>query len=70
VAAAATAGARVLVVSHGALIRNLDRSLGIEPESIDNLGGRWYEADGEGSLGPGEVVSFADPGVRTESPNP
>ena len=70
VAAAATAGARVLVVSHGALIRNLDRSLGPPPETIGNLGGRWYESDGDGSLVPGDVVALADPDDRTVSPNP
>ena len=69
-AADASPGDRVLVVTHGALIRNLDRALGLHPESMGNLGGRWYEADGNGSLVPGEVVSLADPEDRTLSPNP
>jgi broad specificity phosphatase PhoE len=68
-AAGATPGERVLVVSHGALIRNLDRALGLSPASIGNLDGRWYEADGNGSLVPGEVVSLADPEERTLSPD-
>ncbi|HEX2046644.1 MAG TPA: histidine phosphatase family protein [Acidimicrobiales bacterium] len=69
-AAAASPGDRVLVVTHGALIRNLDRALGLRPSSMANLGGRWYEADGNGSLVPGKVVSLADPEERTLSPSP
>lgn len=68
-AAAASAGDRVLLVSHGALIRHLDRLLGIEPQTIANLGGRWYEAGGEGALTPGKLVSLADPEERTLSPS-
>ena len=69
-AAASSPGDRVLVVSHGALIRNLDRALGLEPQGIGNLAGRWYEVDGDGELAPAELVSLADPEDRTESPNP
>jgi probable phosphoglycerate mutase len=68
-AAAAAPGERVLVVSHGALIRHLDRLLGVEPVTIPNLGGRWYEAGRDGSLAPGELVSLADPDERTLSPS-
>ena len=63
-------GERVLVVTHGALIRNLDRALGLPPHTMGNLGGRWYEADGNGSLVPGDVVSLADTDDRTLSPSP
>ena len=63
-------GGRVLLVSHGALIRNLDRFLGLQPRGIGNLSGRWYESDGSGSLAPGELVSLADPEDRTLSPSP
>lgn len=69
-AAAAPAGERLLVVTHGALIRHLDRSLGLAPESMPNLGGRWYRAGGNGALVPGERVSLADPEDTTLSPNP
>lgn len=69
-AAGAAPGDRVLVVTHGALIRNLDRALGLPPQSMANLEGRWYEAGGNGSLVPGTVVSLADPEERTLSPNP
>ena len=70
VAAGAAPGDTLLVVSHGALIRNLDRALGLSPQAIGNLMGRWYEADGNGSLVPGDVVSLADPEERTLSPSP
>jgi broad specificity phosphatase PhoE len=70
VASESAPGDRVLLVSHGALIRNLDRSLGLQPHGIDNLGGRWYEVDGHGRLTSGEVVSLADPEDRTLSPSP
>ena len=66
----ASPGEWLLVVSHGALIRNLDRALGLPTESMPNLAGRWYKADGNGSLVPGKVVSLADPEDRTQSPNP
>ncbi len=70
VAAAASPGDRVLVVSHGALIRTLDRVLTDEPVAIPNLAGRWYEADAEGVLTPGELVTLVDPEERTVSPSP
>ena len=70
VAAEAGAGDQVLLVSHGALIRNLDRALGLVPRGIGNLAGRWYECDGAGALVPAEVVSLADPEDRTDSPTP
>ncbi len=59
----------MLVVSHGALIRNLDRALGLQPHGIGNLAGRWYEADGNGLLAPAELVSLADPEDETLSPS-
>jgi glucosyl-3-phosphoglycerate phosphatase len=68
-AMAASPGDRVLLVSHGALIRNLDRALGLAPHGIGNLAGRWYEADANGLLAPAEVVSLADPEDETLSPS-
>jgi broad specificity phosphatase PhoE len=70
VAGEAGAGERVLLVSHGALIRNLDRVLGLIPHGIGNLAGRWYEVDGDGVLAPAELVSLADPEDETLSPTP
>ncbi|MGI8985102.1 MAG: histidine phosphatase family protein [Acidimicrobiales bacterium] len=69
-AGASQPGDRVLVVSHGALIRNLDRALGVAPDAIGNLAGRWYESDGFGSLMPAALVSLADPEDRTLSQSP
>jgi broad specificity phosphatase PhoE len=69
-AAEAGAGERILVVTHGALIRGLDRALGVPSETMPNLGGRWYQADGNGALVPGAVVSLADPEDTTLSRNP
>ena len=60
----------MLLFSHGALIRNLDRALGLQPHGIGNLAGRWYEVDGSGALVPAELVSLADPEDRTLSPSP
>ena len=68
-AAEAGAGDRVLLVSHGALIRNLDRVLGLKPHSIGNLAGRWYEVDAAGVLAQAELVSLADPEDETLSPS-
>ncbi len=59
-AAVAGAGDRVLLVAHGALIRHLDRALGLQPQGIPNLGGRWYECDADGSLAPAELVSLIE----------
>jgi probable phosphoglycerate mutase len=69
-AADASPGDRLLVVTHGALIRHLDRVLGLEPTSMANLGGRWYLSDGDGSLAPGDLVVLADPDETTPSPSP
>jgi probable phosphoglycerate mutase len=35
-----------LVVTHGGVIRTLERELGAEPEPVPNLGGRWVVAAG------------------------
>lgn len=70
VAGETAGGDRVLLVSHGALIRNLDRALGLPPHRIGNLAGRWYEVDGDRLLVAGELVSLADPEDRTLSPSP
>jgi broad specificity phosphatase PhoE len=50
----ALAGARVLVVTHGGVVRALERSLGSADDTlVPNLGGRRLVADGDGlRLGP------------------
>jgi broad specificity phosphatase PhoE len=69
-AAAAGPGDRLLLVTHGALIRNLDRDLGLAPHGIGNLAGRWYQADGNGLLVAGEPVSLVDLVDRTPGEQP
>ena len=50
-------GDRPLVVTHGGVLRALDRRCGIDPPArADNLAGRWFEVDGDGRLVPGERV--------------
>jgi probable phosphoglycerate mutase len=59
-AATAAPGEPVLVVAHGALIRHLDRSLGLEPHGVANLAGRWYEVGlGDEAIVPGDLVVLA-----------
>lgn len=70
VAGTAPAGDRLLLVTHGALIRNLDRALGLPPQSIGNLVGRWYAVDGDDLSSGGELVWLVDPEERTVSPSP
>lgn len=64
VAAATAPGARALVVTHGGLIRTLDRALGAPPDPIDNLAGRWITVDGDGALVPGALEVAARPAAR------
>ena len=49
----------VLVVSHGGVIRALERRAGLEPRAIAVLSGRWFELDG-GKLVPGDPVAAGD----------
>jgi len=46
----------VLVVTHGGVIRTIERSLGAIPERLPNLGGRWLLADTPTDLSLGERV--------------
>ena len=62
-------GRAVLVVTHGGLVRAVERALGADPSHVGNLAGRWLSADGNGRLVPGERVSLADPRDATASPS-
>ena len=53
-------GGDVLAVTHGGLIRHLERHLDIEPEPVPNLGGRWVSVE-RGRIVPGERVLLIDP---------
>ncbi|MGH9188674.1 MAG: histidine phosphatase family protein, partial [Acidimicrobiales bacterium] len=48
----ATEGRDLLVVTHGGLLRALDRSLGARVAPVPNLAGRWYEQGADGCLRP------------------
>jgi probable phosphoglycerate mutase len=41
-------GGTVLAVTHGGVIRSIERHLGVEPSAVRNLGGRWLVADDSG----------------------
>jgi probable phosphoglycerate mutase len=48
---------RVLVVSHGGVLRTLERHLGVAPPpSTPNLGGRWFEVCDGGPIVAGEPL--------------
>jgi probable phosphoglycerate mutase len=60
--AATFAGQRVLVVTHGGVVRNLERAFGIEPDPLPNLGGREAVVDPEtGAVELGERVLLLSP---------
>ncbi|MFL5738235.1 MAG: histidine phosphatase family protein [Actinomycetota bacterium] len=49
----------LLIVSHGGVIRALERRAGLEPRAIAVLSGRWFALDG-GELVPGDPVAAGD----------
>ena len=51
----------VLVVTHGGVIRTIERSLGAIPERLPNLGGRWLLVDTPTDLSLGERVVLLEP---------
>ena len=51
----------VLVVTHGGVIRTIERSLGAIPERLPNLGGRWLLAGTPTDLSLGERVVLLEP---------
>jgi len=50
-------GSRILLVTHGGVIRALDRHHRMGPVPIPNLAGRWFHHDG--AMVPGEYVELA-----------
>jgi broad specificity phosphatase PhoE len=60
--AATFAGQRVLVVTHGGVVRNLERSFGVEPDPLPNLGGLEVLVDPEtGAMEAGRRVLLLSP---------
>lgn len=51
----------VLVVTHGGVIRTIERSLGATPERLPNLGGRWVVADSPAAFTLGDRVVLLEP---------
>ena len=58
--AARADGGAVVAVTHGGVIRSLERHLGIDPEPLPNLAGRWIDVDG-GQLAAGDRVLLIEP---------
>jgi len=72
VAAAADAGSVLVVVTHGGVIRGLERATGAQPVPIANLSGRWFEVVGEAdgpALRAGDPVTLVGTSHRTASPS-
>jgi broad specificity phosphatase PhoE len=54
-------GVVALVITHGGVIRTLERHLHAPSEPVPNLGGRWFHADGDGiALGDRDVLVDPD----------
>lgn len=51
----------VLVVTHGGVVRTIERSLGATPERLPNLAGRWLVVEAPGDLALGERVVLLEP---------
>jgi broad specificity phosphatase PhoE len=51
----------VLVVTHGGVVRTIERSLGATPDRLPNLAGRWILAPSPAELTPGERVVLVEP---------
>ena len=60
---AVVADAAVVVVSHGGVIRTLERLHHVEPKPVGNLGGRWFFLVG-GDIRGGARVNLRDPATR------
>ena len=59
--AAETPAGVALVVTHGGVVRAVERHLGAEPEPVPNLGGRWIDTDGDALvLGKRQLLIDAD----------
>lgn len=56
---AAEEGGPLLVVTHGGVIRALERYLGGEPGGVDNLSGRWFGLGADNRLRGGDPAGLA-----------
>ncbi len=62
-------GDRAVVVTHGGLVRAVQRHLGAGTDRIPNLGGRWFERTADGEFVGGELEPLIGEDVRTVSPS-
>lgn len=62
-------GERAVVVTHGGVIKAVQRALEVEFESVPNLSGRWISRAPHGGLVAGDFVPLVGEGVRTLSPS-
>lgn len=61
---------RILAVSHGGVIRTIERHLGVDPgTATPNLGGRWLSVSADGRLVPGDPFLPLEPELVTEPPS-
>lgn len=60
---AVASAAAVIVVSHGGVIRTLERLHHVEPKPVGNLGGRWFFLVG-GEIRGGAKVNLRDPATK------
>ncbi len=56
------------MITHGGVIRALERAAGAPPVPIANLSGRWFSVDG-GRLRAGEPLTLVGTDHRTASPS-
>ena len=54
---------RTLVVTHGGVIRTLERHYGTEPAPVSNVAGRWFGWDGSAAVA-ADAVNLLDGGER------
>jgi len=54
-------GGTVLTVTHGGVIRTVERAAGLDANPVRNLGGRWVSLGPDGELVAGEAVLLFDP---------
>lgn len=65
--AATAGGLPLLVVAHGGVVRALERHAGEEALTLANLGGRWFDVDGDRVLA-GPIVALLDPDTPAVAP--
>ena len=56
-------GATTLVVTHGGVIRTIERHYGAPHRSVPNVGGRWFGRSVDGLVVPGDVVHLIPDGL-------